>query len=128
MSKSIFFINSRLDSTKDYRYDMEKDNDPLSESYFTPIDDVSDEEIANVIKNLAVADERECTFGIILVKEDVIEPVPGRKLKIPRSKNQVCIYYFHELFDSVMGDADFRAICKNYKAIVIKEMKQIKSN
>lgn len=27
-----------------------------------------------------------------------------------------------------MGDSDFRAICKNYKAIIIKNMRQIKRN
>ena len=30
--------------------------------------------------------------------------------------------------ESVMGDSDFRAICKNYKAIIIKNMRQIKRN
>ena len=60
---------------------------------------------------------------IIVVKEEVLEPVPGRKLKIPRSCNKVCSYYFHELMESVMGDSDFRAICKNYKAIIIRNMR-----
>jgi predicted ATPase len=55
-----------------------------------------------------------------------LEPVPGRILKVPRACNQVCIYYFHELMENVMGDSDFRAICKNFKAIIIKNMRQIK--
>lgn len=28
--------------------------------------------------------------------------------------------------ENVMGDSDFRAICKNFKAIIIKNMRQIK--
>ncbi len=27
-----------------------------------------------------------------------------------------------------MGDSDFRAICKNYKAIIIRNMREIKRN
>lgn len=52
--------------------------------------------------------------------------MPGRKLKVPRTCNQVCLYYFHELMESVMGDSDFRIICKNYKAIIIRNMRPIK--
>ena len=30
--------------------------------------------------------------------------------------------------EGVMGDSDFRAICKNYKAIIIRNMREIKQN
>lgn len=28
--------------------------------------------------------------------------------------------------ESTMGDSDFRAICKNFKAIIIRDMRKIK--
>ena len=36
------------------------------------------------------------------------------------------MYYFHELMEGVMGDSDFRAICKQFKAIIIRNMREIK--
>ena len=35
------------------------------------------------------------------------------------------MYTFNELCDSVMGDSDFRAICRHYKAIVVKHIPHI---
>lgn len=100
---------------------MEKDNSEITMSYLSPVDEVSEEKINNIFKLLTKQTKPD-------FKEEVLEPVPGRKLKIPRSCNQVCMYYFHELMESVMGDSDFRAICKNYKAIIIRNMRQIKRN
>jgi len=38
----------------------------------------------------------------------------------------VCFYEFNDLVEKIMGDSDFRAICQNFKAIVIRNMRQIK--
>lgn len=35
------------------------------------------------------------------------------------------MYFFDELCNSVMGDSDFRAICRNHKAIIIKHIPHI---
>lgn len=55
----------------------------------------------------------------------IVEPIPGRKLKIPRSRNGVCMYDFSELCDDVMSDLDFRAICRSHKAIIVKHIPKI---
>lgn len=61
-------------------------------------------------------------------EEKVITTEAGRALKIPFTKNNVCYYEFNELVEKVMGDTDFRAICQNFKAIIIRNMRQIKRN
>ena len=35
------------------------------------------------------------------------------------------MYDFNELMDSVMGDTDFRIICKTFRAIFIRKMRKI---
>jgi len=55
-----------------------------------------------------------------------LEPVKGRKLTVPFAYNKVCFYEFEDLVDRIMGDSDFRAICKNFKAIIIRNMRVIK--
>ena len=35
------------------------------------------------------------------------------------------MYLFDELCKSVMGDSDFRAICRNHRAIIIKHIPRI---
>lgn len=35
------------------------------------------------------------------------------------------MYYFDELCSSVMGDSDFRAICRNHKVMVLKHIPHI---
>jgi predicted ATPase len=36
------------------------------------------------------------------------------------------VYNFSELMEDTMGDVDFRAICKHFKAIVIRNMRKIR--
>ena len=57
-----------------------------------------------------------------------IEVIAGRNLIVPRSNKGVCMYYFDELCQSVMGDTDFRAICRNHKAIIVKHIPHIDLN
>lgn len=57
-----------------------------------------------------------------------LEPVKGRNIVVHRALNQVCFYDFEELLNAIMGDADFRAIAKNFKAIFIKNFRPIKSH
>lgn len=61
-------------------------------------------------------------------EERVITTEAGRQLKIPFTKGNVCFYEFNDLVEKVMGDTDFRAICKNFKAIVIRNMRKITRN
>lgn len=54
-----------------------------------------------------------------------MEPVKGRKLVVPKVLNGTCLYDFDELVEGVMGDVDFRAICKRFRAIFIRNVKPI---
>ena len=54
-----------------------------------------------------------------------LEPVKGRKLKVPKVLNGTCLYEFDELVEGIMGDVDFRAICKQFRAIFIKNVRPI---
>jgi predicted ATPase len=45
--------------------------------------------------------------------------VRGRKIKVERAVGDVCLFEFNELVEAVMGDSDFRAICKHFRAIFI---------
>jgi len=40
----------------------------------------------------------------------------------------VCYYSFEELTEEVLGDVDFRAICKRFRAIFIRDAKQVTGN
>lgn len=60
-----------------------------------------------------------------LVKPLTLEAIAGRNIVVPRSNNGVCMYYFDELCRSVMGDSDFRAICRNHKAMILKHIPAI---
>lgn len=40
----------------------------------------------------------------------------------------VCLFEFSELVEAVMGDSDFRAICKHFRAIFITGVHRISSN
>ena len=108
-----------INSQKDYRYDMEKDEEECNTSYLSPIDEISDKKIDKIGKLLSGTPNP-------LFEEIQIEPIPGRILKVSRACNGVCMYYFHELMEGVMGDSDFRAICKQFKAIIIRNMREIK--
>ena len=56
------------------------------------------------------------------VTKVTLEPVKGRKLKVPKVLNGTCLYDFDELVEGVMGDVDFRAICKRFRAIFIRNV------
>jgi predicted ATPase len=57
-----------------------------------------------------------------------LEPVRGRKLIVERADSEVCVFEFGELMEAVMGDTDYRAICKNFRAIFITNMRSIGRN
>ncbi len=61
-------------------------------------------------------------------EERIITTEAGRQLKIPMANGLVCFYEFKDLVEKIMGDSDFRAICQNFKAIIIRNMTQIKRN
>lgn len=120
MKLSSNFVNYRsIDSSKDYRYDMEKDQSDINRTYLSPTDHNSDIRIKKILSLLT-----SMTHPVF--QEQIVEPVKGRTITVPRSCNHVCVYYFNELMESVMGDTDFRAICKNFKAIIIRNMREIK--
>ena len=54
-----------------------------------------------------------------------MEPIKGRKITVKRAAKNVCFYTFDELTNDVIGDADFRIICKHFKAIFIKDAKPV---
>lgn len=62
------------------------------------------------------------------VKSIELEPVKGRKLIVHKAVGNVCFFEFEELMDAIMGDTDFRIICKHFRAIFVRGMRKIDSN
>jgi predicted ATPase len=97
---------------------MQVDENYETKTYLHPIDGNSEKEMKAIIKHLTHQTNPYFT-------EQTVEPIQGRQLTIPKACNLVCIYNFNELMENTMGDSDFRAICKAFKAVIIRNMRKI---
>lgn len=79
--KSTISNKYSINSSKDYRYDMEKDKNELMMSYLSPIDEVSEAKISNITKLLTEEENPESKHHYYCSERRSLGACPWKKTK-----------------------------------------------